>query len=62
MMCQDFKLQMQINTRLDYSALGLSFTTAAGLAIADEDPSYNWRAVWPPTANDLRIMRQMGIE
>lgn len=59
---KETELQKQINGRLCYSACGFSFTTATGLAIADEDPTYNWREVWPPTANDLRIMRQMGIE
>jgi hypothetical protein len=66
-MTQDFKRQLMHNRTREYQALGLSFTTANGMAMhkIESDAGnggYDWRSVWPPSANDERILRMMEME
>jgi hypothetical protein len=63
-MTQDFKRQLMHNLTREHQALGLSFTTANGLAMhkIERDAGnggYDWRTAWPPSANDERILRMI---
>jgi len=52
---------MHVLTR-HYRALGLSFTTALGLAIAEiERGAYDWQTAFPPSSADVRILERHGL-